>query len=175
MTVKWTVVVAAAALALLPASVRAQPAGDAERARLAHEVVKAVGGAANMTAAARAAMNAVALPQVGTPEGQKAIAEIRAYLSERMAVYAPEMLAGVEAVYAREFTADQLRDILAFYRSPTGREMSRKLPEISHESVLALQPVITRMQRDLLGKVCELTACTAQQKSQLDALKGVSS
>jgi uncharacterized protein len=41
----------------------------------------------------------------------------------------------VAAVYARNFTADELRQVTAFYRTPVGQKMLEKLPAITQESM----------------------------------------
>ena len=41
----------------------------------------------------------------------------------------------IAAVYARNFTADELREAVAFYRGPTGQKIVQKLPVITQESM----------------------------------------
>jgi hypothetical protein len=78
-------------------------------------------------------------------------------------------------IYARTFDERQLADILAFYRSPTGRVMVEKQPELSREGQLAVAPLIPQMQRDLVEKlfahICEMQKCTPDQRQQLEAAK----
>jgi uncharacterized protein len=45
----------------------------------------------------------------------------------------------VVAVYDRHFTADELRGLLAFYRTPTGRKLLQEQPAIIRESMEAGQ------------------------------------
>jgi hypothetical protein len=45
-------------------------------------------------------------------------------------------------VYARHFTAAELREITAFYRSPVGTKLLAKMPELQQESMRASQRVI---------------------------------
>jgi uncharacterized protein len=42
----------------------------------------------------------------------------------------------IAAVYARNFTADELREAVAFYRGPTGQKIVQKLPVITQESMV---------------------------------------
>jgi uncharacterized protein len=42
-------------------------------------------------------------------------------------------------VYARHFTAAELRDLTAFYRTPTGQKLLEKQPVVAQESMLAGQ------------------------------------
>lgn len=45
------------------------------------------------------------------------------------------MIDELAAVYARNFTADELRQVAAFYRMPVGQKMLQKLPAITQESM----------------------------------------
>jgi uncharacterized protein len=47
-----------------------------------------------------------------------------------------EIIDQVAAVYARNFTAEELREVVAFYRGPTGQKFVQKLPLITQESML---------------------------------------
>ena len=114
---------------------------------------------------------AAQLPATGSAKQQADMAQMRAFLKERLTVYTPQLAAGTEQVYARDFTAAQLRDIAAFYRTPTGRVMAAKMPEIARDSVQTMRPVMLKLQRDILAKVCSMTACTDPQKATLAQLQ----
>jgi hypothetical protein len=47
-----------------------------------------------------------------------------------------EIIDQVAAVYAHNFTAEELREVVAFYRGPTGQKFVQKLPLITQESML---------------------------------------
>jgi hypothetical protein len=85
------------------------------------------------------------------------IAELRSVYIRLVSDNAHELLAGTPALYAKYFDADELRDMLAFYRSPTGRKALRVMPRMGAESLqasMAASPkVIARMDqafRDIL-------------------------
>jgi len=46
-----------------------------------------------------------------------------------------EVIDQIAAVYARTFTADELREAVAFYRGPTGQKIVQKLPALLQESM----------------------------------------
>lgn len=46
-----------------------------------------------------------------------------------------DLVAAAPAIYATYFTADELRDMLAFYRSPTGQKALRVMPNVIADSV----------------------------------------
>ncbi len=43
---------------------------------------------------------------------------------------------GAVAVYTSHFTADELRDVAAFYRTPTGRKTLEKMPLVTQQSMV---------------------------------------
>jgi uncharacterized protein len=56
-------------------------------------------------------------------------------LLEGMNARLNEVIEQIAAVYARNFTADELREAVAFYRGPTGQKIVQKLPAITQESM----------------------------------------
>jgi hypothetical protein len=44
-------------------------------------------------------------------------------------------------IYARNFTVDELRQIQAFYQSPTGQKLLDRTPAIAHESMALAQSI----------------------------------
>jgi len=46
-----------------------------------------------------------------------------------------ELIEQIAVLYARNFTADELREVVAFYRRPTGQKFVQKLPAITQESM----------------------------------------
>lgn len=58
-----------------------------------------------------------------------------------------EMMAQAVPIYARNFTADEIRQIAAFYRTPVGAKMLAAMPKLASESMQASQKLmIERMQ-----------------------------
>lgn len=55
------------------------------------------------------------------------------------------------AIYARNYTVEEMRELLAFYRSPVGAKMLATMPKVMQESMMASQKII--MPR--MGKVVE--------------------
>jgi hypothetical protein len=44
------------------------------------------------------------------------------------------------AIYARHFTAEELREVIAFYRTPTGRKLLERTPQLSAEVTAMITP-----------------------------------
>jgi hypothetical protein len=55
--------------------------------------------------------------------------------------YCNAMLEGVAALYASSFSADELRQIEAFYRTPAGQKLLEKAPVIAQQSEDLIQAI----------------------------------
>jgi hypothetical protein len=56
-------------------------------------------------------------------------------LVEGMTARSDAFAGGIAEIYARTFTADELRQVTAFYRSPIGQKFLEKMPVIAQESM----------------------------------------
>jgi hypothetical protein len=68
-----------------------------------------------------------------------------------------EIIDEVIAIYARNFTADELREVTAFYRGPTGQKFLQKQPVILQDSMAVGQKfgqsVATEMQNRIVEEL----------------------
>jgi uncharacterized protein len=60
-------------------------------------------------------------------------AELRAEFEKQMAANVAESMNDAPAVYARHLTVPEMRDIQAFYRTPTGAKTLKLMPQITAE------------------------------------------
>ncbi|GAB2872259.1 hypothetical protein GCM10027277_46890 [Pseudoduganella ginsengisoli] len=68
-----------------------------------------------------------------------------------------ELEAETVAIYARNFTEDEMKQVIAFYRSPVGAKMLTKMPQLMQESMQASQKVVLpRMAKMIEGMAAEL-------------------
>jgi len=61
----------------------------------------------------------------------------------------------IAAVYARNFTADELREAVAFYRGPTGQKIVQKLPALLQESMAVGQRFGQSIGNELRGRMID--------------------
>jgi hypothetical protein len=61
------------------------------------------------------------------------LAELREELAHIQFEYMMNIVTEGPAIYARHFTAQELREIIAFYRTPTGSKVLRMTPQLSAE------------------------------------------
>jgi hypothetical protein len=63
----------------------------------------------------------------------------------------------ITALYARTFSVDELREVTAFYRGPTGQKFLEKVPQITQESMAIGQrfgqSVATEMQSRIVEEL----------------------
>ena len=60
-----------------------------------------------------------------------------------------ELTEAIAAIYATDFTADELHDIIAFYRTPTGQKLISRQPEIAQQSMMMGQQLGRQIARDV--------------------------
>ena len=66
-----------------------------------------------------------------------------------------EVIDQIAAVYARTFTADELREAVAFYRGPTGQKIVQKLPALLQESMAVGQRFGQSIGNEFRGRMIE--------------------
>jgi hypothetical protein len=73
------------------------------------------------------------------PEVERDYDAVMPLLLEGMNARVNEIIDQIAAIYARNFTAEELREVTAFYRGPTGQKFVQKLPAITQESMVVGQ------------------------------------
>ncbi|HTZ03298.1 MAG TPA: DUF2059 domain-containing protein [Xanthobacteraceae bacterium] len=59
----------------------------------------------------------------------------------------------VAVIYANNFTVDELHDLAAFYRSPTGQKLVQRQPAIAQQSMVAGQQLGREIARDVVEEM----------------------
>jgi hypothetical protein len=57
-----------------------------------------------------------------------------------------DVMKDAPGIYARHFTADELRELVAFYKSPIGIKVRKEMPKISTESISLIVPRMQEIQ-----------------------------
>ena len=73
------------------------------------------------------------------PEVERDYDAVMPLLLEGMNARVNEIIDQIAAIYARNFTAEELREVTAFYRGLTGQKFVQKLPAITQESMVVGQ------------------------------------
>ncbi len=76
-------------------------------------------------------------------------AEVRAEFEKLMTAQMAELMDAMPAVYARYLTVDEMRQIVAFYRTPAGVKTLKVMPEIMGETMGKFAPRFPDMMQRL--------------------------
>jgi hypothetical protein len=113
------------------------PAPSPEAMAAARELLVTMRAADNFKAIMPAIMSSLkpAIVQ-NRPQVERDYDALVPVLLEGMDARLNEMIDQVAALYARTFTTEELREVVAFYRGPTGQKFVQRMPLIMQESML---------------------------------------
>src|SRR4029077_3123422 len=75
------------------------------------------------------------------------IGELRVEFERIQVAFASEAMNDAPPIYARHFTVAELKELAAFYRTPTGAKALREVPQVMGELTLFLLPRLQDVQR----------------------------
>jgi len=81
------------------------------------------------------------------------LAELRGQFEQSLSAFTTQVMRDSPAVYARHFTADELRAMLAFYKSPVGQKALHTMPAVMSELGQQMAPQMQAFQEDLHAKM----------------------
>lgn len=182
---KKIVAVVLTSLALASPLAFAQSKVDAETLAAANELLEATNARQMfqqtmeaMTAQLPAAMMQSAKATIDadtrtTPEQKKqALAKVEQMIPSmtetvRATLMVPEvydeMLAQMPALYARHFTAHELREMAGFYQTPVGKKTLQVMPQLVAESMQLGQEAVARRMEQLMARLQALMQADAKR------------
>lgn len=136
------------------APVRAQ-APSPETMQAARELATIMSGdsVAQMSAALTAQIWPNIVRQLGPKVDAATLTELRGQFEQSLSAFSAEVMHDSPAVYARHFTAEELRAMLAFYKSPVGQKALRTMPTVMTELSAQMAPRMQVFQTDLQAKM----------------------
>jgi len=81
------------------------------------------------------------------------LGDLRVEFEESLSKFTSEMMKDAPAVYARYFTAKELRDMIAFYKSSTGVKALHMMPKVMGDVSSQMMPRMQAFQLDLNVRV----------------------
>ena len=84
------------------------------------------------------------------------LSELRAEFERRLAQFGVEAMKDAPAAYAKYFSAQELRDITAFYRTPTGAKALQTMPKVMFEYLAGVRPKVQEFQQGIGTSVQEI-------------------
>ena len=77
------------------------------------------------------------------------IADMRTAFEKTLIKFTSEVMKNAPEVYARHFTAKELRDMVAFYKSPTGVKALHEMPKVMIDVSAQMAPRLQALQGEL--------------------------
>jgi len=103
----------------------------------------------------------------------KALASGYDMVTDSMDFYIHPMYEATVKAYARVYTEQELRDLLAFRMSPTGQAAAKKGPLITQEVAAETAPImheaLPKMMAKMVDKVCDEQKCSPEVRRQMQA------
>jgi len=149
-----------------PAPAVAAPVqSDPERLALARQIYDVVGTAnmQSMTKTMIASMQAATTKAVSGPVRERQEAMMDA-VSDVISELMPKAVDATVVAMADNFTVDQLKDILAFYQSPTGKAMFQKMPVIMSQSMRVIAAEMPDVMKSIEQRYCAKVTCMPSER-----------
>jgi uncharacterized protein len=109
---------------------------------------------AQMRAAITAQMWSGAIePQLSSRVDAVTLADIRGEFERAVNQLSTDVMQEAPAIYARYFNAQELRDILGFYKSPSGARALKVMPVVLTDMSMQIAPRMQRMQGELNTRI----------------------
>ncbi len=135
----------------LTAPVRAEDAPSPEALASARELTALVSGNTiqQLTAVMVGQMWPSIEAQLAAKVDAPTLIELRAEIEHSAAALAGDSMKDAPSIYARNFSAQELRDILTFYKTPAGSKALRVMPTVMAEVGASMTPRIAAFQQGL--------------------------
>jgi len=137
----------------LPA--RAEDAVSPEALRTAQELAGVMNS--DTIQQTSAALAAQMWPRIETEFGGRVdtatLDEMRGEFERSLTKFTSEMMQDTPEIYARYFSAQELRDMIAFYKSPTGVKSLHMMPQVMADVSNRMVPRMQVFQQDLITRI----------------------
>ena len=171
---KWLGITTAIAIVTGAGPVNAQSSSPSqERLTLAREVLQEQGVSTQYAARIRSALSVQMQIMRGlVPADQATLADAMiTFMAEEELKAVPTMLEDAATVYAENLSEAELRDMLAWSKSRSGKAFYAKVPTINQNLMLRQVPLMRAIVGGALSKAiertCAQTACTTEQRQAL--------
>ena len=145
-------------LSAMPVAARAQGPGTPQAQEAAQELLNIISG--DMLGQMGRAMTDQVWPQLEAELGSKvppaALTELRGEFEKILERFLIESMKDAPALYAKHFSAQELRDIAAFYKTPSGAKALQILPTVTAEYFGTLMPRMETVQREIMAMTVQV-------------------
>ncbi len=139
-----------ALLAVNSAPSSAQSADFAKQKAIV-ELMEITGAKKMLPQLARQAMSGMieSLRRANPKLDERAAAIVREEVTKAMSEHSPAMLAAIVKIYNKHFSEKEIRDVIAFYKTPTGRKTLHLMPKLMRDSIMSNMKILRAMMPDL--------------------------
>lgn len=81
------------------------------------------------------------------------LADLKTVFEQSLVSFTGEVMKDAPSVYARNFTAPELRDMIAFYRTSTGKKALQVMPKVMADVSARLAPHVQAFRNDLNARI----------------------
>jgi len=144
---------------------------DPERVAIARQIFDQI-GAANLQSMSKAmisSMQAAMTKNVSGPDAERQHAMMDAVAASITYIMPKAVDATVDAM-AEDFDTAQLKDVLAFYTSPTGRVMISKMPLVMQQTSATMIAEMPEMVHQMELRYCAKVTCTTAEQQAFAAI-----
>jgi hypothetical protein len=142
---------------------------DAKKLAMARSIYE-IAGAPAFRATARSLTSTLGV-QLGTAmqakDSEHAHAMVEA-VSDGLTSITPELQDEAVSRIARDFTAEQLQEMLSFYQSPTGALAARRMPLILQQTVGSVLTYLPQMMKGIEDSYCSRVKCSRPERKAFD-------
>jgi uncharacterized protein len=155
-----------------PAAEAAAPeAVDPERLALAREMMQVLDFKSMMHNMFTGMANSMRLPDSATPDQRERARQRFASMGAGMAAVTPELTEAVATLYAKTFTAQEMRDSLTFYRSASGQAMLTKLPAAMQHVMPLVMGLMPKIVAAAKADYCSHRTCDKADEAMFDRME----
>jgi len=152
----------AIAIGFITSSVSAQqpaaknPPPNAVQVQLAREIIEASGAARAFEPIIPTIVQQTYAQLVQqNPDLQKSLLEVAQAMGPEFLKRQPEVVEIMTQTYASHFTEAELKDLVTFYRSPTGKKLVTELPQVLEESFAKAREWGNKIQEQVTARIRE--------------------
>jgi hypothetical protein len=155
------------------ASASAQQPVDPERLALAREMIEVLDLQATLKGMYGSMLTTIKRPEGLTPDQQARFDQLVASMGVGLNATIPDMTDLIVGIYARNLTAQEMRDSLAFYRSASGQAMLKKVPALTKEAMGLTVQLMPRVWTAAKADYCKHRTCDKLDEQMFDRMGAI--
>jgi uncharacterized protein len=149
---------------IFPGRANAQAQPDSDAVAAATELITALRVTDQFTLALPAILQSLRpVVSQGRPQTERDFDAVSSVVLDAMKIRVSELLGQVAAVYARNFTVSEMRQLVAFYRTPAGQKFLDKGPDVTQETATISQNIGRTIAGEMHGRIIEEMRKRAQK------------